>query len=146
MPNALVIIFFCGCILASLSVILPFLTISSTSEWSLVICFIPLFIRYKRESPILATYNVLSCNVHATTVVPMPSYCEFSLASLYTAMLAAITASLNIVTGVLCLLDAIECTILSTQSFEAWSPALCPPMPSATINRLWKLPTGLSQQ
>ena len=35
-------------------------------------------------------------------------------------------------------------TIVSTVCLDAYSPALCPPMPSATIKRFGRLPTGSS--
>ena len=94
----------------------------------------------------MATYMVSWSTVAATRVEPMPSRSGSLWASRNKSSLVFSMAFLRAVTGLSLLYSPIQRTMVSTTNRDAKSPALCPPMPSATIKRLESGPTGVSDR
>ena len=80
-----------------------------------------------------------------TNVVPMPSYSRCDFAFAISSSLVVLSAASIAEIGVLSLLSRIKDTKRSTENREAKSPALCPPIPSATMYRFGSMPTGSSE-
>ena len=98
-PIALVIIFLSRWFRAVSLSISPIRTISSTSEWSFVICLISWFTTYSLLSPTLATVSTLSWMVQITRVVPIPLISSWWFASSNSMVFACFTADSIIAAG-----------------------------------------------
>ena len=122
----------------------PMFKISDTHEWSLVIWIISSPITYNLLSPTLATLKVLSNMLATTNVVPIPLYSSDSPAFLRSSVLTSLMLLSIVAKGSLPSDSFNNSTSVSTVYLDAVSPALCPPIPSATINRLGRHPISSS--